>query len=211
MFCLATATPIGPHTTRFDLAEIHMCILFLPFLLRLFFSSKTTKDERSNSFAFSLPHDTTIIFCSKALLFRISFISFSHIFSSCYIPPGGDGGNATVNVMAGDKTSTAADWKPPSPLLETARRSVRAHERDINCVAVSPNDAIVASASQDRTVKLWRSRDLELMGVLKGHKRGVWKVCERECLLCDTEAFLYEFLLFVPPRKNTDLTNELLW
>lgn len=64
----------------------------------------------------------------------------------------------------------------PAPLLETAARSVRAHEKDINCVAVSPNDAVVASASQDRTVKLWRSKDLEPMGVLTGHRRGVWKV-----------------------------------
>ncbi|CAM9151466.1 unnamed protein product [Ectocarpus sp. 4 AP-2014] len=67
-------------------------------------------------------------------------------------------------------------WTPPAPLLETARRSVRAHEQDINCVAVSPNDAVVASASQDRTIKLWKAADLELTGVLKGHKRGVWKV-----------------------------------
>eukprot|EP00752_Nemacystus_decipiens_P007443 g6652.t2 len=67
-------------------------------------------------------------------------------------------------------------WTPPAPLLETARRSVRAHEQDVNCVAVSPNDAIVASASQDRTIKLWKAADLELIGVLKGHKRGVWKV-----------------------------------
>lgn len=67
-------------------------------------------------------------------------------------------------------------WTPPAPLLETARRSVRAHEQDVNCVAVSPNDAVVASASQDRTIKLWKAADLELIGVLKGHKRGVWKV-----------------------------------
>lgn len=67
-------------------------------------------------------------------------------------------------------------WTPPAPLLETARRSVRAHEQDVNCVAVSPNDAVVASASQDRTIKLWKAADLGLIGVLKGHKRGVWKV-----------------------------------
>ncbi|XP_030755318.1 transducin beta-like protein 3 [Sitophilus oryzae] len=50
-----------------------------------------------------------------------------------------------------------------------------AHQKEINSVAVSPNDKIIASASQDKTVKLWNER-LELMGVLKGHKRGVWCV-----------------------------------
>lgn len=74
--------------------------------------------------------------------------------------------------------AAAAGWSPPPPLLETARRSVRAHDKDINCVAVSPNDALVASASQDKTVRLWRARNLEPAGVLKGHKRGVWKVRE---------------------------------
>lgn len=77
----------------------------------------------------------------------------------------------------GGRGAGAGMWTPPAPLLETARRSVRAHEQDVNCVAVSPNDAIVASASQDRTIKLWKAADLELVGVLKGHKRGVWKVC----------------------------------
>lgn len=74
------------------------------------------------------------------------------------------------------KKLTACRWKQPAPLVETAIRSVRAHEKDVNCVAISPTDAIVASASQDRTVRLWRAADLEPLGVLTGHKRGVWKV-----------------------------------
>lgn len=83
---------------------------------------------------------------------------------------GGDGDGA-------GKGKQRSSWTPPSPLVETAKQSVRAHEKDINCIAVSPNDAIVASASQDRTVRLWSSSKLEPLGVLKGHKRGVWKVC----------------------------------
>ncbi|CAH1115995.1 unnamed protein product [Phaedon cochleariae] len=48
-----------------------------------------------------------------------------------------------------------------------------AHEKEINCVAVSPNDKLIATASQDKTAKLW-TNSLELVGALRGHKRGVW-------------------------------------
>ncbi len=35
------------------------------------------------------------------------------------------------------------------------QRTWRAHEKDINSVAVSPNDALIATGSADRTVKFW--------------------------------------------------------
>jgi U3 small nucleolar RNA-associated protein 13 len=54
--------------------------------------------------------------------------------------------------------------------------SLRAHEKDINCLAISPNDQIIASASQDKTIKLWSGSDLSAVATLTGHKRGVWKV-----------------------------------
>ncbi len=52
----------------------------------------------------------------------------------------------------------------------------KAHEKDINSVTVSPNDKLIASASSDRTAKLWDSADGKLFHTLKGHKRGVWCV-----------------------------------
>jgi U3 small nucleolar RNA-associated protein 13 len=57
-----------------------------------------------------------------------------------------------------------------------SENSVRAHDKDINAVTVSPNDALVATGSQDKTIKLWRSSDLSRVGTLNGHKRGIWKV-----------------------------------
>jgi len=55
-----------------------------------------------------------------------------------------------------------------------ARLSARAHDKEINIVSVAPNDSLIASGSQDKTVKLWRATDLGLHGTLKGHKRGIW-------------------------------------
>lgn len=57
-----------------------------------------------------------------------------------------------------------------------ASHSVRAHDKDINTVAVSPNDSLVASGSQDNTIRIWRSSDLTPLATLSGHKRGVWHI-----------------------------------
>lgn len=57
-----------------------------------------------------------------------------------------------------------------------AGHTVLAHQRDINCVVVSPNDKIIATGSQDKTAKLWSADKLQMIGVLRGHRRGVWCV-----------------------------------
>jgi U3 small nucleolar RNA-associated protein 13 len=57
-----------------------------------------------------------------------------------------------------------------------ATHSVRAHEKDINSVAISPTDSIVASASHDKSIRIWRGTDLFAVATLRGHKRGVWCV-----------------------------------
>lgn len=42
----------------------------------------------------------------------------------------------------------------PAELRATA--AVAAHDKDINAVAVAPNDSLVVTASQDRTAKVHR-------------------------------------------------------
>ncbi|KIK70630.1 hypothetical protein GYMLUDRAFT_149109 [Collybiopsis luxurians FD-317 M1] len=64
--------------------------------------------------------------------------------------------------------------------------TVKAHDKDINSLDVAPNDRLLVSGSQDRTAKIFAisfnsskksiSGSLALLGVCKGHKRGVWTV-----------------------------------
>ncbi|KAF8980530.1 U3 small nucleolar RNA-associated protein 13 [Entomortierella lignicola] len=54
--------------------------------------------------------------------------------------------------------------------------TIQAHEKDINTIAIAPNDKIFATGSQDKLAKIWNLQEGTLMGTCKGHKRGVWSV-----------------------------------
>ncbi|KAG8433326.1 hypothetical protein GDO86_017564 [Hymenochirus boettgeri] len=90
-------------------------------------------------------------------------------------------------LVSGSQDFTVKVWKLPESIsskqnkggeLETLQASVteKGHEKDINSVAVSPNDKLIVSGSQDKTAKLWSSTDCSLLGVFRGHKRGIWCV-----------------------------------
>lgn len=52
--------------------------------------------------------------------------------------------------------------------------STRAHEKDINIVSIAPNDSLLATGSQDKTIAVWKATDLSRVALLQGHRRGVW-------------------------------------
>ncbi|KAM6957199.1 transducin beta-like protein 3 [Aplochiton taeniatus] len=87
-------------------------------------------------------------------------------------------------VVSGSQDCTLKVWDLPERTatpsgdthLLTARATEKAHDKDVNSLAVSPNDKLLASGSQDRTAKLWGLGDLALLGVFRGHRRGVWCV-----------------------------------
>ncbi|KAJ7070778.1 WD40 repeat-like protein [Mycena amicta] len=66
--------------------------------------------------------------------------------------------------------------------------TLKAHDKDINALDVSPNDRFLVSGSQDRTANVYEIEyvagaggrsargGLRLLGTCKGHKRGVWSV-----------------------------------
>nr|CAB3266856.1 transducin beta-like protein 3 [Phallusia mammillata] len=58
----------------------------------------------------------------------------------------------------------------------SVHHTILAHNKDINSVAVSPNDKLIASGSQDKLAKLWTVEDGQNVGTLRGHKRGIWCV-----------------------------------
>ncbi|KAJ3073761.1 U3 small nucleolar RNA-associated protein 13 [Podochytrium sp. JEL0797] len=62
------------------------------------------------------------------------------------------------------------------PIKLKSKYTFQAHEKDINSIAVAPNDRIFATGSQDKTAKVWSAADGSLVGQCVGHKRGVWCV-----------------------------------
>lgn len=81
-------------------------------------------------------------------------------------------------LVTGSEDRTVKRWSIPkaAALPAKALYTRKAHDKDINSLALSPSSHLFASASQDRTVKIWSIEEGEIQGVLRGHKRGVWSV-----------------------------------
>ncbi|KAL2833439.1 WD40-repeat-containing domain protein [Aspergillus cavernicola] len=85
-------------------------------------------------------------------------------------------------VLTGSQDRTVKRWNTGKlgpansdhPHTPKALFTRKAHDKDINALDVGPSSALFASASQDRTVKIWSAEDGSVVGVLRGHKRGVW-------------------------------------
>eukprot|EP01133_Synstelium_polycarpum_P017877 gene17877-21319_t len=84
------------------------------------------------------------------------------------------GASFAVSASA-DRTVKLWNWSAKSKEMETVK-TVIAHDKDINTLALAPNDKIVASGSQDGFVKLWSTSDLSPIAAIRAHKRGVWSV-----------------------------------
>lgn len=54
-----------------------------------------------------------------------------------------------------------------------ADKTIKAHDERIDDIAISPNDELVATASRDKTAKIFTASSLKLVATLKGHRRGI--------------------------------------
>ncbi|KAF2649482.1 WD40 repeat-like protein [Lophiostoma macrostomum CBS 122681] len=75
-----------------------------------------------------------------------------------------------------DRTIKRWDISASTPSKTRAKYTRKAHDKDINALDIDPTSTLFASASQDRTVKIYSATEGEAIGVLRGHRRGVWTV-----------------------------------
>jgi U3 small nucleolar RNA-associated protein 13 len=83
-------------------------------------------------------------------------------------------------LITGSQDKTIKRWDISATTGKVPRTAYtrKAHDKDINAIETSfaSQSPMFASASQDRTVRIWDVDSGEAMGVLRGHKRGVWSV-----------------------------------
>jgi U3 small nucleolar RNA-associated protein 13 len=86
-------------------------------------------------------------------------------------------------LVTGSSDKTIKHWSIPALSTSSSKIQVpratytrKAHEKDINAVSIHSSSKLFASASQDRLVKIWSVQDGSTVGILRGHRRGVWTV-----------------------------------
>ena len=60
--------------------------------------------------------------------------------------------------------------------VNSANMTIMAHQKYINAVRVAPNDKLIATSSQDKTINIWQASSLTLKKTLQGHRSGIWDI-----------------------------------
>ncbi|KAB5563329.1 WD40-repeat-containing domain protein [Coniochaeta sp. 2T2.1] len=85
-------------------------------------------------------------------------------------------------LITGSQDQTVKKWEIPRHAQKGSGKGSRAlytrkaHDKDINALDINSAGQLFASASQDKTIKVWDVEAGEVQGILKGHRRGVWSV-----------------------------------
>lgn len=77
-------------------------------------------------------------------------------------------------LVSGSDDFTLFLWKPETDKKPIAR--LTGHQQLINDVKFSPDGRILASASFDKSIKLWESQTGKYLGSLRGHVQAVYVI-----------------------------------
>jgi U3 small nucleolar RNA-associated protein 13 len=94
---------------------------------------------------------------------------------------GEDGEENSVRLLSVSEDGCVKVWRCPKKQSKTGKkkfiiRSIVAHSKAANAIAVSGNDKWLASGSQDRTAKVFSVDDGSLVATCSGHKGSIWGV-----------------------------------
>ncbi|CAN7979790.1 unnamed protein product, partial [Ixodes pacificus] len=179
---LAAATN-SPHVRLFQLSTFHCRLLRghsdIVVALDTFASDPTllvtvSKDNTLKLWRVHEDDHVECLFTGKGHTQAIASVACSRLTSSFVVTGSQDTTLKLWEVPERPRLVTVVNPHAGAPL--TSKLTVAAHEKDVNSVSVSPNDQLIASASQDKTAKLWSAADLSLLGTFRGHRRGIWCV-----------------------------------
>lgn len=106
-----------------------------------------------------------------------TFVGHAGAVTACGLPKNIDHFPRFIVTASADLT--VKKWKVAKVAGETVKSSDytrRAHDKEINALAVAPNDEFFATASFDKLAKVWSTESGETVGILRGHKRGLWDI-----------------------------------
>ena len=111
----------------------------------------------------------------EASLFELYavFIGHAGAVTACGLPKGS---GEPRFVLTASADLTVKKWKVQQGTVRSSEYTRRAHDKEINALAVAPNNQLFATASFDKLAKVWDTDLGETVGVLRGHKRGLWDV-----------------------------------
>ncbi|CAH8297229.1 unnamed protein product, partial [Schistosoma turkestanicum] len=135
--------------------------------------------EAADSTPSSASASSKIIPVKVDLITQIHKAHAAHISSVCF-------DKLTTHLISSSEDGILKVWNvqcdnlnKPDSMLSELNTIHGAHNGVINSIDVSIDNRLVATASRDKTVKIWefKKQTLHCQGVLQGHRRGVWSVC----------------------------------
>ncbi|XP_067006878.2 notchless protein homolog 1 [Anabrus simplex] len=82
--------------------------------------------------------------------------------------------NVGERVVSGSDDKTAIMWNPECHGNPITR--LTGHQQSINDIAFSPDGKYIATASFDRSIKLWNGMDAKFISTFRGHVQAVYKI-----------------------------------